>query len=174
MALRTATSMLARPSAINCIKRLPRPTTELRNCFTTQSGIHKEQNVITVDRIDHLVLTVNSIEHTISFYSQVFGMEVIHFGTGRKALKFGNQKFNLHEQGKEFLPKAKVPMPGSVDICLVTKHELQGVFDHLKELGVDIEEGPVQRTGAVGGILSLYFRDPDGNLIEVSNYIDTE
>lgn len=97
-------------------------------------------------------------------------MDEITFGQGRKALGFGNQKLNLHQKGKEFEPKAANPTPGSIDICLITNTPISSVMAHLKSLGVKIEEGPVQRTGAQGPIISVYFRDPDRNLIEVSNY----
>ncbi|KAM9310209.1 glyoxalase domain-containing protein 5 isoform 2-T2 [Pholidichthys leucotaenia] len=125
---------------------------------------------VEVSHLDHLVLTVKSIPDTISFYSSVLGMEVITFKGNRKALSFGHQKINLHQLGQEFEPKAKHPTPGSADLCLITKTPLSTVAVHLKASGVDIEEGPVERTGAVGTITSLYFRDPDRNLIEVSNY----
>ncbi|NWQ96950.1 GLOD5 protein, partial [Burhinus bistriatus] len=120
--------------------------------------------------LDHLVLTVKSIEDTVAFYSKVLGMEVVTFKGNRKALRFGNQKFNLHEAGKEFEPKARWPVPGSADLCLITQVSLDQLLDHLKACGVVIEEGPVARTGAVGPITSVYFRDPDENLIEVSRY----
>ncbi|XP_048370944.1 glyoxalase domain-containing protein 5 isoform X2 [Sphaerodactylus townsendi] len=110
--------------------------------------------------LDHLVMTVKSIEETAAFYSQ----------ENRKALHFGNQKFNLHEAGKEFEPKAHRPVPGSLDICLITEMPLEQLIHHLKACGVKIEDGPVLRTGAIGPITSVYFRDPDQNLIEVSNY----
>ncbi|XP_049605857.1 glyoxalase domain-containing protein 5 [Syngnathus scovelli] len=97
-------------------------------------------------------------------------MDLVTFKGDRKALSFGKQKLNLHQLGKEFEPKAKHPTPGSADLCLITKTPLTTVAAHLKVCGVQIEEGPVDRTGAVGTITSLYFRDPDGNLIEVSNY----
>ena len=125
---------------------------------------------ISIDRIDHLVLTVKDVDKTVDFYTKILNMKTITFGNGRKALQFGNQKLNLHEYGKEFLPKAEVPVPGSIDICLVTKTSLNDVINHLKENKVVIEEGPVERTGAIGKIMSVYFRDCDGNLIEVSNY----
>ncbi|XP_026704579.1 glyoxalase domain-containing protein 5 [Athene cunicularia] len=123
-----------------------------------------------IQRLDHLVLTVKSIEDTVAFYSKVLGMEVVTFKGNRKALHFGNQKFNLHEAGKEFEPKARRPVPGSADICLITQVPLEQLLDHLKACGVIIEEGPVARTGAMGPITSIYFRDPDENLIEVSRY----
>jgi catechol 2,3-dioxygenase-like lactoylglutathione lyase family enzyme len=126
---------------------------------------------IQIDRIDHIVLTVADLEKTISFYENVLGMKVETFGEGRKALSFGRQKFNLHQKGKEFEPKAKTPMPGAIDLCLISTTKIADVIEHLKEVGVPIEQGPIQRTGATGPIRSVYFRDPDGNLIEVSNYV---
>ncbi|MDN3237977.1 MULTISPECIES: VOC family protein [Pseudomonas] len=123
-----------------------------------------------IDRIDHLVLTVRNLERTCDFYTRVLGMDVITFGEGRKALAFGEQKFNLHEAGKEFEPKAEKPTPGAVDICLITRMPIEDVVTHLHSTGVTVIDGPVRRTGATGAIVSVYFRDPDGNLIEVSNY----
>lgn len=123
-----------------------------------------------VESIDHTVLTVQNIESTCAFYSRVLGMEVTTFGAGRKALLFGAQKINLHEYGNEFEPKAKLPTPGSADLCFVTTIPMTQVIHHLRSNDIKILEGPVQRTGAVGPITSAYFRDPDGNLIEVSNY----
>ncbi|XP_071773081.1 glyoxalase domain-containing protein 5 [Centroberyx gerrardi] len=125
---------------------------------------------VEVTHLDHLVLTVKSVPDTINFYSSVLGMEVVTFKGNRKALGFGQQKFNLHQAGQEFEPKARLPTSGSADLCLITKTSLATVAAHLKVCGVEIEEGPVERTGAVGTITSLYFRDPDHNLIEVSNY----
>lgn len=124
-----------------------------------------------ISRIDHLVLTVNNIEQTCTFYVRILGMEVVTFGEGRRALKFGEQKFNLHQVGKEFEPKAGKPTPGSIDMCLVTDTPINEVVRHLTAAGVPIEEGPIRRTGATGPILSVYFRDPDQNLIEISNYL---
>ena len=125
-----------------------------------------------IDRLDHLVLTVKSIARTCEFYSNVLGMEVLTFGEDRKALVFGTQKINLHESGEEFEPKAHRPTPGSADVCFITKVPLTDVIDHLSRHDVKVLEGPVKRTGAVGQILSVYFRDPDMNLIEVSNYAE--
>ncbi|WP_218061427.1 VOC family protein [Paenibacillus kribbensis] len=127
-------------------------------------------NVIHISRLDHLVLTVKDIDTTCDFYSQVLGMEMITFGEGRKALRFGQQKINLHEVGKEFEPKAKSPMSGSADLCFITDVPLSEVISHLDSFGIPVEEGPVQRTGALAPITSVYLRDPDGNLIEISNY----
>ena len=122
-----------------------------------------------VDRLDHLVLTVKSIEATCEFYAQALGMNVVTFGVGRKALTFGSQKINLHEWEREFDPTAHRPTPGSADLCFVTDLPLVDVIEHLHACGVTIVKGPVERTGAVGPLMSVYFRDPDLNLIEVSN-----
>ncbi|PTM59227.1 catechol 2,3-dioxygenase-like lactoylglutathione lyase family enzyme [Desmospora activa DSM 45169] len=124
-----------------------------------------------VDRLDHLVLTVKEITATCEFYNRVLGMEVITFGEGRKALQFGKQKINLHEAGKEFEPKAKHPIPGSADLCLITEVSLDDVIGHLVSCQIPIEDGPVSRTGAMGPITSIYIRDPDENLIEIANEI---
>jgi catechol 2,3-dioxygenase-like lactoylglutathione lyase family enzyme len=120
--------------------------------------------------LDHLVLTVRNLEVTCAFYASVLGMEVVTFGAGRKALAFGSQKINLHERGKEFEPKAGKPTPGSADLCFIADAPMSEVIKHLNALNVAILEGPVARTGAVGPIKSIYFRDPDANLIEVSVY----
>ncbi len=121
------------------------------------------------DSLDHLVLTVKGIAITSDFYSKVLGMEVVSFGGGRKALSFGAQKINLHQFGNEFEPKAQKPTPGSADLCFLTSVPLPEVARHLSSCKVPVIEGPVQRTGATGTILSVYFRDPDMNLIEISN-----
>jgi catechol 2,3-dioxygenase-like lactoylglutathione lyase family enzyme len=123
-----------------------------------------------IDRIDHVVLTVADVAATVDFYRTVLGMEPETFGAGRHALRFGQQKINLHQAGREFEPKARTPTPGSADLCLITGTPIADVVDHLAGCGVPVEEGPVPRTGAMGPIDSVYFRDPDGNLIEVSNY----
>jgi catechol 2,3-dioxygenase-like lactoylglutathione lyase family enzyme len=124
-----------------------------------------------VDRIDHLVFTVRDIESTCDFYVRVLGMQVVTFGTARKALQFGQQKINLHEVGKEFEPKALKPTAGSGDICFVTQIPLQEVVEHMRLEGVEIVEGPVRREGAMGPIESVYIRDPDGNLVELGKYV---
>ncbi|MFC5449124.1 VOC family protein [Paenibacillus aestuarii] len=123
---------------------------------------------ININRLDHLVLTVTNIDKTCDFYSRVLG--IITFGEGRKALHFGQQKINLHEVGKEFEPKAISPMSGTADLCFITDIQMPDVIHHLGDCKVVIEEGPVIRTGALGSITSVYVRDPDGNLIEISNY----
>ncbi|MFS8046792.1 VOC family protein [Rhizobium sp. BR 314] len=125
--------------------------------------------MILMDHLDHLVLTVESIDASCDFYARVLGMGVETFGEGRKALTFGNQKINLHRAGHEFEPKADRPTPGSADLCFISHTPLDDVVAHLETEGVAIAEGPVRRTGATGPILSVYFRDPDNNLIEVSN-----
>lgn len=125
-----------------------------------------------VDRLDHIVLTVADVAATCAFYERVLGLRVVTFAGGRKALSFGNQKINLHQAGREFEPKAAAPTPGSADLCLVSKAPLDQVIAHLHSCGVAILEGPVQRTGAMGPITSVYFRDPDNNLIEVCNYVE--
>ena len=122
-----------------------------------------------IDSLDHLVLTVRDVEATCAFYERALGMEVVSFGAGRKALAFGAQKINLHQAGQEFEPKAERPTPGSGDLCFLTSVPLEQVQAHLADCGVAVSEGPVRRTGAQGPILSVYFRDPDLNLIEVSN-----
>ncbi len=122
-----------------------------------------------IDSLDHLVLTVRDIDASIDFYVNVLGMEAVSFGTGRRALAFGRLKINLHPAAAPFKPHAATPMPGSADLCLLTSTPIPNVVAHLGRLGVSIEEGPVPRTGATGPILSVYIRDPDGNLIEVSN-----
>ncbi len=121
--------------------------------------------------LDHLVLTVRDIEETARFYESVLGMRRETFGNGRVALRFGNQKINLHQSGREFEPKAHRPTPGSADLCFVVETELAGAMRHVKDKGIDIIEGPVERTGANGRMVSFYFRDPDMNLIELSNYL---
>jgi catechol 2,3-dioxygenase-like lactoylglutathione lyase family enzyme len=123
-----------------------------------------------IDRLDHLVLTVNDIEATVDFYSRILGMEAITFGDGRRALTFGKSKINLHRARQELEPKAADPRPGSADICLIADGTLDAVVDELEGNGVRIEEGPVTRTGALGPIRSVYVRDPDRNLVEISTY----
>ena len=124
-----------------------------------------------VQRIDHVVLTVADVERTITFYERVLGMTGVAFGEGRRALTFGDQKLNLHQAGREFEPKALRPTPGAIDLCLTTDVPLDEVAAHLRSESVVIEHGPVDKFGARGALRSLYFRDPDGNLIEVSNEV---
>ena len=125
-----------------------------------------------LDRIDHFVLTVANIDVTCDFYVRVLGLQVEIFKGGRRALAFGNQKINLHQAGAEFLPRADKATPGSGDFCLISQTPLEQVIAHLNAEDVTIEQGPVKRTGATGPILSVYLRDPDQNLIEISQYSD--
>lgn len=127
-----------------------------------------------IEKLDHLVLTVRSIEKTCRFYTQVLGMKEINFAGNRKALAFGGCKINLHEAGKEFEPKALKPTPGSADLCFIAAKPLAKIEPILRHYGVEILAGPVKKIGAKGPILSIYFRDPDGNLIEISNYTQAE
>jgi catechol 2,3-dioxygenase-like lactoylglutathione lyase family enzyme len=126
---------------------------------------------VNVDRLDHLVLTVADIDRTVEFYTRVLGMEVVTFRGDRKALTFGASKINLHQAGHEFEPKALRPTPGSVDVCLIVSESLDAVMAELAAHDIAIEEGPVERTGATGPIVSVYLRDPDQNLVELSNYL---
>jgi len=124
-----------------------------------------------LSRLDHLVLTVRDIEATCHFYTTVLGMEIVTFGTNRRALTFGNQKINLHETGGEFKPHAENPTPGSADLCFISAIPLSDVIGHLRTCSIPIIEGPVNRTGATGPMNSIYLRDPDQNLIEISEYV---
>ncbi|MGN6032974.1 MAG: VOC family protein [Thermomicrobiales bacterium] len=125
---------------------------------------------IEVERLDHLVLTVRDLDATCAFYTRVLGMTEEWFASGRRALRFGAQKINLHQRGHEFEPKAAFPTPGSADLCFVVTAPLDDVVTHLAACGVTPELGPVERTGALGAVRSLYLRDPDDNLLELSNY----
>ena len=122
-----------------------------------------------IDRLDHLVLTVRDLPATVAFYTAL-GMEHSTFESGRTALTFGSSKINLHEAARPISPHAELPTPGSADLCLIVDGPLDDVVAHLGGLGVAIEEGPVARTGAIGPIRSVYVRDPDGNLVELSVY----
>jgi catechol 2,3-dioxygenase-like lactoylglutathione lyase family enzyme len=124
---------------------------------------------VRIDRMDHLVLTVADIDRTVAFYVEVLGMTRETFGSGRTALRFGGSKLNLHQLGRELDPKAAAPTPGSADLCLIVSDPLEVVVGELTARGVTVEEGPVERTGARGPIVSVYVRDPDGNLVELSN-----
>ncbi len=124
-----------------------------------------------IDRLDHLVLTVDDIDRTVSFYVGALGMMESRFGSDRRAVTFGTTKINLHQRGREPEPKAHVPTPGSADLCLIVDEPLEVVMAELATGGIAVEEGPVERTGAQGAIVSVYLRDPDANLIELSNYV---
>lgn len=124
-----------------------------------------------ISSLDHLVLTVADLQATIRFYCDGLGMEARWFGPKgeRCALHFGDQKINLHERGKEFEPKATLPTPGSADLCFLTDRPVADLKTRLESAGLQVIEGPVERSGATGPILSIYLRDPDGNLIEIAN-----
>jgi catechol 2,3-dioxygenase-like lactoylglutathione lyase family enzyme len=125
---------------------------------------------IAIDRIDHIVVTAWDVDRTIDFYQRVLGMEPVTFAGGRRALAFGRQKINLHQAGREFEPKALKPAPGTVDLCFISTTPLAEVVEHVRSCGIAIVEGPVAKTGAMGPMQSIYVRDPDGNLVEISNY----
>jgi catechol 2,3-dioxygenase-like lactoylglutathione lyase family enzyme len=125
-----------------------------------------------IDRIDHLVLTVRDLDRTLDFYVRGLGMIAEMFGQGRHALRFGRQKFNLHvADAAPIVPRAQVATPGSADFCLIADRSLNEVIALLRERGIGIELGPVDRAGATGKIRSVYLRDPDGNLVEISEYL---
>jgi catechol 2,3-dioxygenase-like lactoylglutathione lyase family enzyme len=124
-----------------------------------------------IAHLDHLVLTTINLEACMDFYVRVMGMRLETFGEGRLAFRFGDQKINVHVRGKEFEPKAHLPVPGSLDLCFIATCSLGEVIEHLRGCHWPIIEGPVQRTGATGPIRSVYVRDPDLNLIEISEPI---
>ncbi|MCA9986115.1 MAG: VOC family protein [Anaerolineales bacterium] len=128
---------------------------------------------IQLKRLDHLVLTVADIAATVAFYEAALGMVAEQFAGGRIALRFGEQKINLHEHGHEFEPKAQSVQPGSADLCFVTSTPVAAAKEALEALGIEILEGPVRKSGALGPIQSVYFRDPDGNLLELANYLES-
>lgn len=130
--------------------------------------------MIIIDHIDHVALTVASIKRACKFYSEKLGMEIVTFGNDRKALKFGGHKINLHQLGNEPEPKARNVHPGSVDICFITKTRVEKVREELIAKNVVLISEVVPRLGAMGEIRSIYFHDPDGNLLEISNYIDED
>ncbi|ROO70352.1 catechol 2,3-dioxygenase-like lactoylglutathione lyase family enzyme [Vibrio crassostreae] len=168
------TKVRSRAACLSCVS-----TSDIRVCglasFGIQHAIFSIDNTrminLEISHLDHLVLTVKDIEITVDFYQRVLGMKPIQFGEGRLALSFGNQKINLHQLGHEFEPKAKRVQAGSADLCFITNTPMIEVIEHIKANGIDIEEGPVLRTGAAGKIVSVYIRDPDSNLIELSNYL---
>ena len=126
--------------------------------------------MLNLQRLDHLVLTVADLDSTCQFYTRALGCQIIRFGEGRLALSIGeSQKINLHSAANPLMPAAQSPQPGSADLCCITATPINDVLAHFQQLGIDIIEGPVERTGAQGPILSVYIRDPDGNLIEVAN-----
>ena len=124
-----------------------------------------------IDHLDHLVLTTIDRNACVDFYTRVLGMQLETFAGGRQALRFGHQKINLHERGREFEPKAHLPVPGALDLCFIASRPLAQVIEQLNACGWPIIEGPVERTGATQRIRSVYVRDPDLNLIEISELI---
>jgi len=124
-----------------------------------------------LDRLDHFALTVRDVEATCAFYEKVLGMAREPFGEGRVALRFGRCKINVNPNPSELVRKAAVPIPGAAEFCLVSAKPLDDFIRHLRGCGVDIEYGPAETAGAEGTIRSICFRDPDGNLIEVANYL---
>lgn len=124
-----------------------------------------------ISHLDHLVLTTSHEQACIHFYVDLLGMKLEVFGEGRKAFRFGNQKINLHVKGAEFEPKAHLPVPGALDLCFISNQPLEQVIHTLTSKNIKIEQGPVKRTGATGPIQSIYLRDPDRNLIEISEYL---
>ncbi len=125
---------------------------------------------IVLDRLDHLVITARDVEATCGFYEAALGMRRESFGEGRVALHFGRQKINVHPYPSPVGIVAKDPRPGTADFCFVTETPIEAAAAHLESLGIEIEMGPIERSGARGPLISIYCRDPDGNLIEVSNY----
>jgi catechol 2,3-dioxygenase-like lactoylglutathione lyase family enzyme len=123
-----------------------------------------------IDRLDHLVLTVASVDASVAFYTRILGFAKVSFDAGRTGLSFGSQKINLHPAGSAIEPRALRPTPGSADLCFISAAPIERVIAHLNICGVAIVEGPARRTGALGPMTSVYFRDPDGNLVEVASY----
>lgn len=126
---------------------------------------------VVLDRLDHFALTVRDVEATCAFYEKVLGMAREPFGEGRVALRFGRHKINVNPNPNSLIRKAAVPIPGTAEFCLVSAEPLDSFIVHLRGCGVDIEYGPAETAGAEGTIRSICFRDPDGNLIEVANYV---
>lgn len=124
-----------------------------------------------IDHLDHIVLTTIDRDACVDFYTRVLGMKLETFAGGRYALRFGMQKINLHERGREFEPKAHLPVPGALDLCFIADRPLDQVIARLAECNWPIIEGPVERTGATRKLRSVYVRDPDLNLIEISEYV---
>jgi len=128
-------------------------------------------NAVELDRLDHFALTVRDIDETCAFYEKVLGMARERFGEGRVALRFGRQKIDINPNPNERLRKPAVPIPGTAEFCLLLATPLDDFIKHLRHCGVDIEYGPAEGVGAGGTLRSICFRDPDGNLVEVGNYV---
>jgi catechol 2,3-dioxygenase-like lactoylglutathione lyase family enzyme len=153
-----------RCSAFYCLGERRRDHPEELNDIALNSSNMK------ITHLDHIVLTVKNVEASCTFYTNVLGMQEVTFGHGRKAVIFGNQKINFHQQGQELEPKALCPTPGSGDLCFITTNSLADVIQHIHDCEVAIIEEPLERTGALGSMLSIYIRDPDRNLIEIATY----
>lgn len=121
-------------------------------------------------RIDHFVLTVGDVDRSIRFYRDILGCPLINFGSGRQAVRIGQSKINFHCADSPIVPHAQTPVPGSADFCLITDSPIEEVAKEIQKKGVPIELGPVKRSGAQGEMMSVYLRDPDGNLIEIGSY----
>lgn len=135
-----------------------------------RTNLHLKGQLVRVVSLDHLVITVQDISRAIKFYVEILGMTEVNFGDNRKALSYGQQKINLHKFGEEFEPKAAAPLPGSADLCFIIDGELEEFIEHLNYNNIEILQGPISRTGALGALNSVYVRDPDQNLIELSSY----
>ena len=165
-------------AAVHCMRSRCRTIHTLRSfaaagaTYRWRSTILWREQPMRVSGIDHIVLTVRDLEATRRFYERVLGMETRVMANGRSALHFGRQKINLHRAGSEVEPRATSPAPGCADLCFVIHSRISDALDELRALGVPIIEGPVQRSGALGEMVSVYFNDPDGNLVEVSSYDD--
>jgi len=133
--------------------------------------VNREIKAVQIRALDHIVLTVGDVVKSCEFYNRILGLDIFTFGDNRKSLIFGNQKINLHESGREFLPCAARPTPGSADICLIAETPVDEIITRLQQYDVAVELGPVERTGAMGPLVSIYIRDPDQNLIELSNLL---
>jgi catechol 2,3-dioxygenase-like lactoylglutathione lyase family enzyme len=143
---------------------------EIRFLPSDAGGAAGAARGVWVERLDHLVLTVADPDATVAFYERVLGMEGVVFGEGRRALAYAGGKINLHGAGAEFEPRAQSPTPGSADLCFEVRQDIPEVVEHLRSCGVEVVEGPVGRAGALGPMTSVYLRDPDGNLVELSKY----
>jgi catechol 2,3-dioxygenase-like lactoylglutathione lyase family enzyme len=155
------------PTRINRGDPPGRPLGKSPSFLSSSLGTEKDGHPVKMDRLDHLVLTVKNIDATCRFYARVLGMDIVTSGDHRQALSCGSQRINLHQAGRELEPKAHLPTPGSADLCFLTAASLEEVMAHLHDCKVEIILGPLRRTGATGEIMSVYFRDPDLNLIEV-------
>lgn len=138
---------------------------------TTEAGASLDAR-ISIDSVDHLVLTVRDVESTIAFYAGVLGMRTDTFGDGRHALRCGDRWIDLHAADDESLPRAANSAPGSSNLCFVTRTPVEGVLRVLEDRGVEVEQGPLERSAPGGQLLGVCFRDPDGNLVELANRLD--